>query len=125
MASPVVVGRVVFVALGCLSLLTVLYTCIAHGSPFRKDLLTPWMNATLIDFYVNVAAISAWVCYKESFRICTFIWIALLICFGSITTCLYISVQLFKLSPHDPIYLILLKDRHFSDTSVKVAPYGY
>jgi len=37
---------------------TLVYTCATDGSPFRPELLTPWMVATLVDFYVNVIAIS-------------------------------------------------------------------
>ena len=33
---------------------TVVYTCSTDGSPFRSELLTPWMKATLVDFYTNV-----------------------------------------------------------------------
>jgi len=36
----------------------VIYTVITDGLPFRKELLTPWMAATLIDFYINIFAIS-------------------------------------------------------------------
>lgn len=43
----------------------VIYTCVTDGSPFRMVLLTPWMGATLIDFYFNVAAIGALVCVRE------------------------------------------------------------
>uniref|UniRef100_A0A0D6QV70 DUF1475 domain-containing protein n=1 Tax=Araucaria cunninghamii TaxID=56994 RepID=A0A0D6QV70_ARACU len=110
--SSVVVARVAFLTLGFIMLATLVYTCVTDGSPFRKELLTPWMNATLIDFYINVAAIATWVCYKESTLIGAVIWTILLICFGSMVTCWYIAIQLFKLSPQDPLYLVLLKDRH-------------
>jgi hypothetical protein len=63
----------------------VIYTVITDGLPFRKDLLTPWMAATLLDFYINVFAISVWVAHKESNWISTAIWICLLICFGRYT----------------------------------------
>ncbi|KAI4371096.1 hypothetical protein MLD38_019365 [Melastoma candidum] len=102
--------RVVFIVLGSVMVATLVYTLSVDGSPFRKELLIPWMTATLIDFYINVAAISAWVIYKESSWISAFIWVALLICFGSIMTCAYIVKELFKLSPQDPPYLILLRD---------------
>jgi len=35
----------------------IIYTCISDGSPFRMELLTPWMAATLVDFYGLVALI--------------------------------------------------------------------
>ncbi|CAI8604163.1 unnamed protein product [Vicia faba] len=37
-----------------------------HQLTFRKELLTPWMAATLIDFYINIAILSTWVVYKEA-----------------------------------------------------------
>ncbi|KAL7245808.1 hypothetical protein ACSBR2_001026 [Camellia fascicularis] len=104
----VVTTRIIFTALGFLMLGTLLYTLLTDGSPFRTELLTPWMTATLIDFYINVVALSVWVAYKESSWISAFIWIVLLICFGSITTCAYIVRQLFYLSSQDPVCLVLL-----------------
>lgn len=106
--SFVIVGRIIFSILGVLMAAVVIYTVVTDGLPFRKDLLTPWMAATLIDFYINVFAISVWVSHKESNWISAVIWICLLICFGSITTCGYIVVQLFQVSYQDPIYHVLL-----------------
>ncbi|KAG0600586.1 hypothetical protein M758_11G045300 [Ceratodon purpureus] len=117
MVSSVVIGRYVFLALGLSTACTVLYTCITDGSPFRLELLTPWMSATLIDFYVNVVAIAAWVWYKESSLASRLIWIALLVCFGSITTCWYVAIEFFKMSPDDPVHYVLLKDRTIRWTS--------
>ncbi|KAI5597327.1 hypothetical protein BDE02_02G058600 [Populus trichocarpa] len=105
--SAVVTARIAFSILGLLMLGTLIYTLITDGSPFRKELLTPWMVATLIDFYINVVALSVWVAYKESSWISAFLWILLLICFGSITTCAYIVKQLLQLTSQDPVYLIL------------------
>ncbi|KAF8404480.1 hypothetical protein HHK36_009365 [Tetracentron sinense] len=109
--SSVVAARILFSALGCLMLGTLLYTLLTDGSPFRGELFTPWMTATLVDFYINVVAISVWVSYKESSWISAFFWIVLLICFGSITTCAYIVFQLFQLSSQDALYLVLLNSR--------------
>ncbi|VVA33492.1 PREDICTED: DUF1475 domain-containing [Prunus dulcis] len=107
--SPVWIARVLFSALGLLMLGTLLYTLLTDGTPFRTELLTPWMTATLIDFYINVVALSVWVAYKESSWITAVLWIIFLICFGSITTCIYIVRQLLGLASQDPIYLVLLK----------------
>ncbi|VAI89594.1 unnamed protein product [Triticum turgidum subsp. durum] len=106
--SFVVIGRTIFSILGILMAALVTYTVITDGLPFRKDLLTPWMAATLIDFYINVFAISVWVVHRESTWISAVIWICLLICFGSITTCGYIVVQLLQVSYQDPVYHLLL-----------------
>uniref|UniRef100_A0A6N2NM16 Transmembrane protein n=1 Tax=Salix viminalis TaxID=40686 RepID=A0A6N2NM16_SALVM len=102
--SAVMSARIAFGALGFLMLGTLIYTLLTDGSPFRKELLTPWMVATLIDFYINVVALSVWVSYKESSWISGFLWILLLICFGSITTCAYVVKQLVQLTSQDPVY---------------------
>ncbi|KAG6774387.1 hypothetical protein POTOM_021740 [Populus tomentosa] len=56
--SAVMSTRIAFSVLGFLMLGTLIYTLLSDGSPFRKELLTPWMVATLIDFYINVVALS-------------------------------------------------------------------
>ncbi|XP_047955673.1 uncharacterized protein LOC125201551 isoform X2 [Salvia hispanica] len=103
----VVGARFLFSVLGCLMVATLVYTIATDGSPFRQELLTPWMSATLIDFYVNVIAISVWVAYKEPSWMRSALWIILLICFGSATTCAYVALQLFRLSPQDPVHFVL------------------
>ncbi|KDO83841.1 hypothetical protein CISIN_1g046928mg, partial [Citrus sinensis] len=90
-SSSVVIARIVFSVLGFLMLGTLIYTLLTDGSPFRKELLTP----------------PVWVAYKESSWVGAFFWIILFICLGSITTCAYIVLQLFRLSSQDPIYLVL------------------
>ncbi|KAJ9675390.1 hypothetical protein PVL29_024357 [Vitis rotundifolia] len=117
--SPIVTARISFSLLGLLMLGTLIYTLLTDGSPFRKELLTPWMTATLIDFYINVVALSVWVAYKESSWISAFLWIILLICFGSITTCIYIVQQLFQLSSQDPLYLVLLNNGNRQKTGMR------
>ncbi|PKU61210.1 hypothetical protein MA16_Dca025683 [Dendrobium catenatum] len=101
------------IALGCFMLATLVYTIITDGSPFRSELLTPWLSATLVDFYVNVVAIAVWVAYKESSWLSTCFWVILLVCFGSISTCAYIVKQLFSISgqdsSQDPLQLVLLR----------------
>ncbi|KAL3513995.1 hypothetical protein ACH5RR_026712 [Cinchona calisaya] len=117
----VVTARIVFGALGCLMLGTLTYTIATYGSPFRKDVLTPWLSATLVDFYINVVALSVWVAYKESSWIGASFWIILLICFGSISTCAYIVLQLFQLSSQDPVYFILFNSSNRTGKSYKGA----
>ncbi|KAK9080536.1 hypothetical protein SSX86_000294 [Deinandra increscens subsp. villosa] len=115
----VITARVIFVVLGCLMLGTLLYTLIVDGSPFRSELYTPWVVATLIDFYINVVALSVWIAYKESSWMNAFLWILFLVCFGSITTCVYILRQLFYLSSDKPVFLILFRNNHRQVTDLK------
>ncbi|KAJ6844008.1 uncharacterized protein M6B38_294550 [Iris pallida] len=100
----VIAWRILFVAMGCSMLAALLYTLITDGSPFRRELLTPWLSAILIDFYVKVVPISIWVVYKEQTWFGAFLWVALLVCFGSITTCTYIAKQFFDISLQEPVY---------------------
>ncbi|CAL0300669.1 unnamed protein product [Lupinus luteus] len=115
--------KVLFTVLGALMVATLLYTLFTDGSPFRMSLLTPWMVATLIDFYINVIPFAIWVTYKESNWVTSILWIILLICFGSITTCSYIVLQFLKLSSQessqDPLYYVLLRNPNKSATEPK------
>jgi len=111
--SPVVVARVVFLMMGFIMIVTLAYTIYIDGSPFRADLLTPWMDATLIDLYLNVAPIATWVCYKESFwdwRICLNSLVDLFWQHHDFLVYCYSAIQNLKL------HLILLISRHTSYT---------
>jgi hypothetical protein len=70
----------------------------------------PWFVATLIDFYFNILIISAWVLYKEKALIAA-LWIVSFVCLGSITTALYVVLQLMKVksSEENPWEKILLR----------------
>ena len=59
----------------------------------------PWMRATLWDFYANVAVIFVWVCFKEKSIGLKILWLLLLVCLGSIASCAYVLIQLFRLQP--------------------------
>ncbi|XP_002987953.2 uncharacterized protein LOC9651975 isoform X1 [Selaginella moellendorffii] len=114
MAGGVVLARVGFIALGTILAATIAYTCVTDGSPFRMELLTPWMKETLLDFYILVFIFGCWVWYKEDSVVSRIIWIVLLVCFGSVTAAYYVSIQLFKISVHDPIYTILYRRQRTS-----------
>lgn len=59
----------------------------------------PWMRATLWDFYANVTVIFVWVCFKEKSIAPKILWLILLVCLGSIASCAYVLIQLFRLKP--------------------------
>ncbi|WP_158991967.1 DUF1475 family protein [Mucilaginibacter sp. L196] len=59
----------------------------------------PWMRATLWDFYTNVTVIFIWLCCKENKLYMKIIWLILLVTLGSIASCAYVLIQLFKLKP--------------------------
>ena len=75
-----------------------------HNNLFKQwDYLgsIPWMRATLWDFYANVTAIFLWICYKEKSILLKIVWLILLSALGSIATCAFVLIQLFKLKPGD------------------------
>ncbi|XP_065847181.1 uncharacterized protein [Euphorbia lathyris] len=107
--SPVLVARITFSILGWLMLGTWIYTISTDGSFLHKEFYTPWMVATLVDFYmINVIVLSVWVAYKESSWLSAFLWITSFICLGSVCTCAYIVKQLMQFTSQDPLYLVLL-----------------
>ncbi len=69
----------------------------------------PWMRATLIDFYTNIAVLFAWVVYKERSWIVRAVWLVLFVGLGSIGVTVYVLVQLFRLKPGDGIEHVLLR----------------
>lgn len=107
--SNIMIAKIVFGAMGCLMVVTLAYL-FSDGSPFRKELYTPWTVATLIDFYINGTALSAWIFYKEESLLTALVWIVLFIIFGSASTCPFIVKELFKLNSEDPAYLVLFKN---------------
>ena len=76
--------------------ITLIYTISTDGSPLRGELLTPWMKATLVDFYCNVLIIYLWIFYKEKSWISKIFWLAFLVCLGSLGTATYVLVQVVK-----------------------------
>jgi hypothetical protein len=69
----------------------------------------PWMRATLWDFYTNVAVIYLWLCYKENKITPKIIWLILLVALGSIASCAYVLLQLFKLKPGEGLKELFTK----------------
>jgi hypothetical protein len=80
---------------------TVISTSLASNLFKEWDFLgsIPWMRATLWDFYANVVVIFFWLCYKEKSIALKAIWLILLVVLGSIASCAYVLIQLYKLKP--------------------------
>src|ERR1700755_1873688 len=93
--------KILFSLLFCWMCYQVINTSINSNLFKEWDFLgaIPWMHATLWDFYANVTAIFLWVCYKEKYFALRIVWLILLVTLGSIATCAYILIQLFKLKP--------------------------
>ncbi|HKG06852.1 MAG TPA: DUF1475 family protein [Pedobacter sp.] len=69
----------------------------------------PWMRATLWDFYANLFVIYLWVLYKERNIAVKILWLVLLFCLGSIGTCIYTLIQLFKLKAGEGVSELINK----------------
>ena len=69
----------------------------------------PWMTATLWDFYANVFALYCWIFYKETNWLWKLFWLVVLCTLGSIGTCLYILIALFRLKKEDTVRDLLVR----------------
>lgn len=97
--------KIIFSAL----LIWVTYVVIStslESSLFKEwDFLSsiPWMRATLWDFYANIFIITLWMFYKEKLLLLKIVWVILFVCLGSIATCAYVLIKLFKLKPGEGV----------------------
>ncbi|MBU1100792.1 MAG: DUF1475 domain-containing protein [Bacteroidetes bacterium] len=71
----------------------------------------PWMQATLIDFYINTIVIAVWVAFKEKHITKTIVWFIAFCLLGSAATTFYVLLQLFKLSADEPVSNAFLTSR--------------
>jgi hypothetical protein len=69
----------------------------------------PWMTATLWDFYTNVLVLLCWVFYKETNWIWKITWLILFCTLGSIATCLYVLIALFRSKKGETVRDLLVK----------------
>jgi hypothetical protein len=69
----------------------------------------PWMRATLWDFYANAFIIYLWIYYKEPRVIFKILWLLLMFFLGSIASCIYILIALFRLQPGEGLKDLLTK----------------
>lgn len=89
------IARAGAVALFLVALTVIAYTVVTDGSPFRAELLTPWMAATLVDFYGLVAFIAIVIAMVEPVMWQAVMWILAVICLGSIGLWAWVAKQLF------------------------------
>jgi len=83
------------------------YTIEVDGSPFRSSLLTPWMNTTLVDFYLNWLVIAAWQCTREPLPLAVF-FVVFTACLGSCATWLYALYVLSQVRAGDSLAVVWL-----------------
>ncbi|MFC2135511.1 DUF1475 family protein [Bacteroidota bacterium] len=96
---------VVFGILFIYMIYTVVSTSIESNLFDEWDFLAsiPWMQATLVDFYVNIVVIFAWMAFREKSWTARILWLVGFVFLGGIITTLYVLVQLFKLDENEPV----------------------
>ena len=72
----------------------------------------PWMKATLVDFYINIIVIFAWVAFKENNSVKSLIWLVFFVLLGAAATTIYVLVQLFKLKKNEPVQNAFLRSNN-------------
>jgi hypothetical protein len=69
----------------------------------------PWFRTTLVDFYFNIAILSAWIIYKERSVMARVGWILSFVLLGSIATAFYVFLQFLRLKKDEGIEKVLLR----------------
>jgi len=109
-SHSVVTARVIYSALGCVVLGTLIYTVYVDLSPSYIKYFTSCIWPNVIDHYIHLVIISVWVAYKESSWITAFFWILSIFCFRGLPISVYVVRQLYNLSPQQPASLIIFKN---------------
>ncbi|KAG7016393.1 hypothetical protein SDJN02_21502 [Cucurbita argyrosperma subsp. argyrosperma] len=84
--SSVMIAKKIYSVLGCLMAVNLVYL-FSDGWPFRKEIFTPWMVTTLIDYFILVTVLSIWMFYKEESWLTAIFWIVLVQTLGSSRGC--------------------------------------
>jgi len=98
------------VLLGLLMLYTTVETSLASNlaEEWPSLVTIPWMQATLIDFYINIAFIFLWVIYRERTLGAKAGWLVALVLLGSMATAAYVFLQARSLREGDDIRMMFL-----------------
>ena len=85
-----------------------IYTTQVDGSPFRSELLTPWMNATLVDYYLTLTPMLLWLHVREASTQRALAWGLVCCCTGSVGVWGYVWLASLRIRGGDPIAKLLL-----------------
>lgn len=98
------------VLLGLLMLYSTIETSMASNllEEWPSLVSIPWMQATLIDFYINIAFIFLWVVYRERSLAAKAGWLVALVLLGSMATAAYVFLQARSLNQGDGIEKMFL-----------------
>lgn len=103
--------RVLFVGIVAAMLALTTVASLDRGVTAAATTLWPdwWFRATLADAYFGFITVYAWIAYKERSATARGLWLALVLCFGTMATSAYVLIQLAKLKPGEPIERLLLR----------------
>ncbi|KAI3762039.1 hypothetical protein L1987_52462 [Smallanthus sonchifolius] len=116
MASLLISLKTLYIVLMCIMAVAIAYTLVIDGDSSCFDLSARWTIVAVTDFLVFMVLIVAWYFYKESSWIKRIVFIIMIFWCGSVVTCGYISMLLFKLPPEeslkDALYFVLAKHQN-------------
>lgn len=109
--NPVLFPKLFFFALSLGMVILVVITSLQSNMFQLPEAVVnePWFRTTLVDFYFNIAILSAWVIYREANALRSILWIVAFIFLGSIATCYYVFLRLSKWRPGDGFEKVLLR----------------
>lgn len=106
--SALLVGRVLS---GCATLgfaVLLVWVCATDGSPFRSSLLTPWMQVTLVDYYLTLSPFLLWVGWRHRAVPLTAVLLVLYCCcLGSCAVWSYVWLTLMRIRAGEPVTRLL------------------
>lgn len=104
--------RIIFAILFIVIVYTVINTSLQSNLFKEWDFLAsiPWMNATLIDFYIMTFIVYLWVLYRENRIAAKIVLLILFVTLGSIATTGYVFYRLMRVKSNDPVEKVLLRE---------------
>ena len=66
------------------------------------------MNATLVDYYLNVLLLALWILAREPSLAVALFWIVVLSCLGAVGTWLYVFQLALRLRAGDPLSKLIM-----------------
>ena len=79
-----------------------------------------WFNATLMDFYTNIAMLSLWAIYKENSVLAKLAWPIAFALLGGLGVTAYVLLASFRIPPGAPWWAMLLRREHAARLSAAV-----
>jgi len=101
--TALLAARVVAAALSVGFAALLIYTIATDGSPFRMEVLTPWMATTLVDYYLSVSPVYIVILVRERSVLAGVLWALLCASLGACAVWAYVLVALLRVRPGVPL----------------------